>query len=63
MYLWRKSLLISLLAAAISIPLTEYFPSAQLGIPALTAPFVLASWTVLLIGGIESVLMKEQQAV
>jgi urea transporter len=62
-YLWRKSLLVSLLAAAISIPITEYFPSAQLGIPALTAPFVLASWTVLLIGGIEAVFMKEQEAV
>jgi urea transporter len=62
-YLWRKSLLISLLAAAISVPLTEYFPSALLGIPALTAPFVLASWTVLLIGKIESVFMKEQEAV
>jgi urea transporter len=62
-YLWRKSLLVSLLAAAISIPITEYFPSAQLGIPALTAPFVLASWTVILIGQIEVVFMKEQKAV
>jgi urea transporter len=61
-YLWRKSLLISLLAAAITMPITEYFPSAQLGIPALTAPFVLASWTVLLIGKIEGVFMKEQKA-
>jgi urea transporter len=62
-YLWRKSLLISLLAAAITIPITEYFPSAQLGIPALTAPFVLASWLVLLIGEIDAVFMKEQKAV
>jgi urea transporter len=62
-YLWRKSLLVSLLAAAISIPITEYFPSAQLGIPALTAPFVLAAWSVILIGGIEAVFMKEQKAV
>lgn len=58
-YLWRKSLLISLLAAAITMPITEYFPSAQLGIPALTAPFVLASWAVLLIGEIDAVFMKE----
>ena len=49
-YLWRKSLLISLLAAAITVPITEFFPSSQLGIPALTAPFVLASWIVFLIG-------------
>jgi urea transporter len=62
-YLWRRSLLVSLLAAAITIPITEYFPSAQLGIPALTAPFVLASWAVLLIGKIEVVFMKEQKAV
>lgn len=62
-YLWRKSLLISLLAAAISIPITEYFPSAQLGIPALTAPFVLASWIVLFIGEIDAVFMKEQKPV
>lgn len=60
-YLWRKSLLISLLAAAITMPITEYFPSAQLGIPALTAPFVLASWAVLLIGEIDAVFMKEQK--
>lgn len=62
-YLWRKSLLVSLLAAAISVPITEYFPSALLGIPALTAPFVLASWTVIFIGKIENVFMEEQKAV
>jgi urea transporter len=61
-YLWRKSLLISLLAAAITLPLTEFFPSSQLGIPALTAPFVLAAWAVILIGKIELVFMKEQHA-
>jgi urea transporter len=62
-YLWRKSLLISLLAAATSLPLTEYFPSSQLGIPALTAPFVVAAWVVILIGQIETTFMKEQNAV
>ena len=71
MPLWRQSpcisgeshSLISLLAAAITVPLTEYFPSSQLGIPALTSPFVLASWIVILIGQIEIVFMKEQKAV
>jgi urea transporter len=61
-YLWRKSLLISLLAAAITLPITEFFPSSQLGIPALTAPFVLAAWAIFLIAQIELVFMKEQNA-
>jgi urea transporter len=63
MYLWRKSLLIVLLAAAISVPLTEFFPSTQLGIPALTAPFVVAAWIVIFIGQVEVVFMREQDAV
>lgn len=61
-YLWRPSILISLLAAAITVPLTEYFPSSQLGIPALTSPFVVAAWIVFLIGQIEIAFMKEQKA-
>ena len=60
MYLWRKSLLIPLLAAAVTLPLTEFFPSSQLGIPALTAPFVIASWIVILIMQMESVFAREQ---
>jgi urea transporter len=46
LFLPRPSLTLPLLAAVISTPLTEYFP-AFLGIPALTAPFVAASWLVL----------------
>jgi urea transporter len=60
MYLWRKSLLIPLLAAAVTLPLTEFFPSSQLGIPALTAPFVIASWIVILMVQMESVFAREQ---
>lgn len=60
MYLWRKSLLIPLLAAAVTLPLTEFFPSSQLGIPALTSPFVIASWIVILIMQMESVFEREQ---
>ena len=52
-YLWRKSLLYPILAALVAVPLTEFFPSA-LGIPALTAPFVVASWIVLAIGCVEA---------
>jgi urea transporter len=51
-YLWRKSLLYPILAALVSVPLTEFFPTA-LGIPALTAPFVVAAWIVTAIGSLE----------
>jgi urea transporter len=52
-YLWRPSLLTPILAAVVSVPITEFFPKA-LGLPALTAPFVVASWIILAVGGIES---------
>jgi urea transporter len=52
-YLWRKSLLNPILAALVAVPLTEFFPST-LGVPALTAPFVVASWIVLAIGCVEA---------
>ena len=58
-YLWRKSLLLSILGAAIAIPMTEVFPG-WLGIPALTAPFVMATWIVLAIGQLESVFVGER---
>lgn len=51
-YLWRKSLLLPLLGALVSVPITEFFPQ-QLGIPTLTAPFVAAAWIVLAIGALE----------
>jgi urea transporter len=50
-FLWRKSLLLPILAAISSTLITEFFP--LLGIPALTAPFVLGSWLVLAIGYLE----------
>jgi urea transporter len=58
-YLWRKSLLLAILAAAIAIPMTELFPGL-LGIPALTAPFVMATWIVLAIGQLETVFVREK---
>ena len=51
-YLWRKSLLLPILGAILSVPLTEFFPKS-LGIPALTAPFVAAAWIVIAIGTLE----------
>jgi urea transporter len=52
-YLWRKSLLYPILAAILAVPLTELFPTA-LGIPPLTAPFVLAAWIVIAVGSLEA---------
>ncbi|MDT3776759.1 urea transporter [Nitrospira sp. MA-1] len=57
-YLWGKSLLIAILAAMISVPLTEFFPS-WLGIPALTAPFVVASWIIIAVGQIDALYLRE----
>ena len=48
LFLWRKSLIPPLLGVLLSVPLTELVP--KLGLPALTAPFVLATWIVLALG-------------
>ncbi len=47
LFLRRNSLTLPFLAALVATPLTEFFPK-WLGVPALTAPFVMASWVVLL---------------
>jgi urea transporter len=49
--LWRRSLIAPLLGIALSVPVTESFP--MLGLPTLTAPFVLSTWLVLAIGWLE----------
>jgi urea transporter len=51
-YLWRKSLIAPLLGIALTVPLTEFF-SRVTHLPAYTAPFVLATWIVLLLGYFE----------
>ena len=51
LYLWRKSLLIPLLGAIVSTPVTEFFPNPPLA--TLTAPFVIACWIVIAIGWLE----------
>lgn len=48
LYLWRRSLIPALLGAVLAVLLTELVP--KFGIPALTAPFVLATWLVLAAG-------------
>ena len=47
-YLAWPSLVPAALAACVSVPLTEFFPS-NFGVPALTAPFIMAAWIVLLL--------------
>jgi urea transporter len=51
LYLWRKSLIAPVLGMLLTVPLTELVP--LLGLPALTAPFVLVTWIVLLLGWLE----------
>jgi urea transporter len=52
--LWRRSLIAPLLGILLSVPITEYFP--LLGLPTLTAPFVLATWLVLACDRLEAIL-------
>ena len=56
LFLWRRSLIAPVLGILVSVPLTELMP--LLGLPALTAPFVLATWLVLLLGWFESKLFQ-----
>jgi urea transporter len=58
LYLWRKSLIPPVLGILFSVPLTELIP--LVGLPALTAPFVLATWLVLALGWLESKWLKER---
>lgn len=58
-FLWRKSLLIPILAALISVPLTEFFPS-WLGVPGLTAPFIAAAWIVITVGQLEALFLRDR---
>lgn len=51
LFLWRKSLVPPLLGMALAVLLTELVP--LFGVPALTAPFVLATWIVLALGWFE----------
>lgn len=60
LFLWRRSLIPPLLGIALSVPLTELVP--RIGVPALTAPFVLATWIVLAIGWLEGRLLRRGSA-
>ena len=58
LFLWRRSLIAPLLGILLSVPLTELLP--MLGLPALTAPFVLATWLVLSLGWLETELVASR---
>ena len=57
LYLWRPSFIPPLLGILISVPIAEFVP--MLGLPALTAPFVLATWLVLAFGWLEGKLFVQ----
>ena len=52
LFLARRSFIPPLLGIVLTVPLTEYFP--LLGVSALTAPFVTATWIVLALGWLET---------
>ena len=52
LFLWRRSVVAPVLGAILTVPFTEFVP--MLGVPALTAPFVLATWVVLALGHFEA---------
>ena len=58
LFLWRRSLIPPLFGMLISVPITDLVPI--LGLPALTAPFVLATWVVLLFGWLDGKLFAER---
>lgn len=55
LWLWRPGILPCVLGMILAVLLTEFIPN--LGLPALTAPFVLASWIVIALGSLEQKLI------
>jgi urea transporter len=54
-YMWRESLLIPILGGLLCVPVTQFFPHQ----PALTAPFVVATWIILAIGYLETLFLPK----
>jgi urea transporter len=59
LYLWRKSLIPPLLGMLLTVPIAELMP--RFGVPALTAPFVLATWLVLFLGWLETTYFRSRE--
>jgi len=60
LFLWKRSLIPPLLGMLLSVLLTDLIP--MLGLPALTAPFVLVTWLVLAFGWLDRRLVREPAA-
>lgn len=60
LFLWRRSLLLSVVGIILTVPLTEFVP--MLGISALTAPFVLATWIVMILVWLDETLLSDRSA-
>ena len=60
LFRWTRSLMPPLLGILLSVPLTELVP--MLGLPALSAPNVVATWLVLTLGFVEERAFDEQAA-
>ena len=60
LFLWRRSLIPPLLGMLLAVLLTDLLP--MLGLPALTAPFVLVTWLVLAFGWLDRRLVREPAA-
>jgi len=56
--LYRRSLLLPIVAAVLSVPITEKFP--LIGLATLTAPFVLASWAIIAMDRFDARLNRNQ---
>ncbi len=60
LFLWRRSMIPPLLGMLLSVLLTDLIPMLRL--PALTAPFVLATWLVLALGWLDRKMVREPVA-
>ncbi|MCU0960991.1 MAG: urea transporter [Pirellulaceae bacterium] len=60
LWLWRRSILTTLFGIFLTVPLTEWIP--RLGVPALTAPFVVAAWLTILLIWLDRLLLQEETA-
>lgn len=60
LFLWRRSVIPPLLGILFTVPLTELVP--RLGLPALTAPFVLATWLVMILAWLDRQLLAGNSA-
>jgi urea transporter len=58
LFIWRRSLIPALLGVLLSVPLTELVP--MVGLPALTAPFILATWIVLVLGWFDETYLRSK---